>query len=151
MSWVRAYSRQVQAAVSTNASAFGYSLVMTATFGALSRENGGPNTVELFVFLVGAALSFSAIEVVATGGFRRKLQEESPDLVLAGSSVNLFSLVLSLAAVYLVDWLFPSPFDWLLGPFAATLAYVLAVALQMTLVLKLQKSRKHEDSRANSG
>ena len=52
-----------------NATAFGYSVTITASFGAVEIGLGSPRFGDLIVFGLGAVVAFGGLEGVATGGF----------------------------------------------------------------------------------
>ena len=53
-----------------NASAYDYSVTMTATFGILSLVTGTTTVLEIFAFAGGAVLAHALVDGVASGGFR---------------------------------------------------------------------------------
>ena len=52
-----------------NATAFGYSVTITASFGAVELGRGAPRFGDLIVFGLGAVVAFGGLEGVATVGF----------------------------------------------------------------------------------
>ena len=128
------YVRGLRSAARNNASAYGYSVTITATFGILSLVTGTTTVLEIFAFAGGAVLAYALVDAVASGGFRHGPRDEEPSEVTAlGSSVSFVSvgaaLLVTLVAAQLVgDW--PA---WPLGAFSATVIYLLLLALEIGL------------------
>ena len=80
-----------------NATAFGYSVTITASFGAVELGRGTPRFGDLVVFGLGAVVAFGGLEGLATGGFRSPLQKGSNDVVLLGTALAFISIVLAIA------------------------------------------------------
>lgn len=80
-----------------NATAFGYSVTITASFGAVELGRGSPRFGDLIVFGLGAVVAFGGLEGVATGGFRSPLEKGSDDVILLGFALAFVSIVLAIA------------------------------------------------------
>ena len=81
-----------------NATAFGYSVTIMASFGAVELGRGAPRFGDLIVFGLGAVVAFGGLEGVATGGFRSPLEKGSDDVILLGTALAFVSIVLAIAA-----------------------------------------------------
>ena len=57
-----------------NATAFGYSVTITATFGAVSVQRGQPSFGDLILFGMGAVVAFGGLEGLLNHGFREPLE-----------------------------------------------------------------------------
>ncbi len=127
------YARGMLEAVRGNSTAYGYSVVITSTFGVLTALHGAPEVRDVFIFLAGAAGGFTLVEAVASGGFRHVERAEPAEVVLLGTAFNIVSMASGLGAAtvtgYLVD---PWP-AWLLAPFAGTSVYLVVVGLEMAI------------------
>src|SRR2546422_464944 len=80
-----------------NATAFGYSVTITASFGAVELGRGTPRFGDLIVFGLGAVVAFGGLEGLASDGFRSPLQKGSNDVVLLGTALAFISIVLAIA------------------------------------------------------
>src|SRR5947209_8749413 len=80
-----------------NATAFGYSVTITASFGAVELGRGNPRFGDLIVFGLGAVVAFGGLEGLASGGFRSPLQKGSNDVVLLGTALAFIPIVLATA------------------------------------------------------
>ncbi|MDQ3849192.1 MAG: hypothetical protein M3296_01055 [Actinomycetota bacterium] len=120
------------------AAAYGYTLTIATSLAVLSSARGTPGVGELFLFVAGGLLAFAVLEglVVAmhgTGG-------APPQQALAFAGVlNFLSVGAGLGAATGLAHAVHSWLAWLLAPLAATLLYMLTVALQVTTVRQLQR------------
>ena len=138
------YLRGLNAAVRNNASAYGYSVTITATFGILSAIGGSPRVAEIFAFAGGAVFAFALVEAVISRGFRRGAEDEPTRAKMLGSSISVFSvgsaLLCGLAAGLLTDGFA----IWPLGSFLATGVYLFAFALELSVAERLQSKRQRK-------
>ncbi len=79
-----------------NATAFGYSVTITASFGAVELGRGTPRFGDLTVFGLGAVVAFGGLEGLASGGFRSPLQKGLNEVVLLGTALAFISIVLAI-------------------------------------------------------
>jgi hypothetical protein len=121
--WGR-YRRGVQTSVLDNASAFGFSITITGTLGTLSTFRGQPTFGEILAFVVGAAVAFSLVQALASGGFRHRLEPHSSDVVLKGTALNFLSVAIALAGAAVVSYFIPGYTAWPAAAFLASLLYV---------------------------
>lgn len=127
------FMRGLHASAHNNASAYGYSVAITASFGILASVTGTPSVPEIFAFAVGAVASVALVEGVASGGFRHSLEEESSRVRALGSSLSVFSVCLSLLGALIASWLVSGWPAWLLGAFLTSLTYLLTFAIEVGL------------------
>jgi hypothetical protein len=126
------YARGLRSAARNNASAYGYSVTITATFGIL--VTGTTTVLEIFAFAGGAVLAYALVDAVASGGFRHGPRDEEPSEVTAlGSSVSFVSVGAALAVALVAAQLVGGWAAWPLGAFSATVAYLLLLALEIGL------------------
>jgi hypothetical protein len=120
------YVRGLRSAARNNASAYGYSVTITATFGILSVIAGTTTVLEIFAFAGGAVLAYALVDGVASGGFSHGPRDEEPSEVTAlGSSVRFVSVGAALAIALVEAQLVGGWAAWPLGAFSATVAYLL--------------------------
>lgn len=136
--------RGVRTAVRNNVSAYGYSVMITAAFGVLSASLGSPSVGKVFLYAGGAVTGVTAIEAVASRGFRVRMRGEPSDVVALGSSFSFASVGLSVGAAALAAALVPTWAGWLLGSFVASAFYVVASGAEMALAHAAQKRREAE-------
>ena len=119
--------------VSASAAPYGYTLTIWGSGAVLIRSHGTPSVGEVFVFVAGALVAFDLLGLVSGGALvRRESLARRRDRVFA-AALDWSAVGAALGAVALLaeirGWV-----PWLVGPLVATLAYILAAALQLALV-----------------
>jgi len=128
------YVRGLRSAARNNASAYGYSVTITATFGILSVVTAVTTVLEIFAFAGGAVLAYALVDGVASGGFRHGPRDEEPSEVTAlGSSISFVSVGTALLVALVEAQLLGGWATWPLGAFSATVTYLLLLALEIGL------------------
>lgn len=125
--------RAVRTAVHNNASAYGYSIMVTATFGVLQVNAGPPSVARAFLYLGGAALAFAVVEGLTSNLFRQSAREEPPEVVVLGGAMGVASVSGGVGAATLVSLFARSWIGWAAAPFAATVVYVSVVSAELML------------------
>ena len=134
------YVRGLRSAAHNNASAYGYSVTITATFGILSVVAAPTTVLEIFAFAGGAVAAYALVDGVASGGFRHGPRDEEPSEVTAlGSSVSFVSVGAALAIALVEAQLVGGWVAWPLGAFSATVAYLLLLALEIGLAERAKR------------
>lgn len=141
----RSYLRGLHAAALGNAPAYGYSVMITSTFGVLSAVEGTPTVARIFAFAAGAIAGFAVIEAVASGGFRHGLTDEPSRVKAIGSSVSILSVGGTLGLAFAISLLFEGFAAWTLAFFVATISYLCLFALELGLV-ELIRRKRNDDS-----
>jgi len=127
-----------------NALAYGYSLTTTGSFGMLAALGHRPSVSDVFLFGVGAALTFTLATVGVTRGFRVG-QEEEPRVVQAlGASFGLVSVCGGIGLAALVGWAAGGWIPWLAAPFAASAVYLLLSAVEFVVARGVADSAELE-------
>ncbi len=137
--------RGVRRAVRSDANAFAYSILITATFGAANLEAGPVSVLRLFAFVFGGTLGFTAWEAVASRGFQIRIREESSDVVLVGTALAPVSVGLGLLAAVGVLAVVDGGWAWFLSPLAATVSYVLFAGLQLVVARRYEQRHPPEE------
>jgi hypothetical protein len=128
------YVRGLRSAARNNASAYGYSVTITATFGILSVVTAVTTVLEIFTFACGAVAAYALIDGVASGGFRHGPRDEEPSEVTAlGSSISFASVGVALLVALVEAQLVGGWVAWPLAAFSATVAYLLLLAVEIGL------------------
>lgn len=135
------YARGLRASARNNASAYGYSVTISASGVILSSLWGTPNVVAVFAFAGGAIAAFAFVEAIVTHGFRHKVEDEPSQVKALGSSISIFSVGLALVVALVVGRLLPGHFAWPLGSFLATVAYLLVFGLELRMAEWLEAKR----------
>ena len=127
------YLRGLGISTRSNSLAYGYSVAITASFGAVYRLAGSPDVGELFVFVAGAGVAFALVNAAITRGFRRRMPDEPAVVIALGTSFSIVSISAALGTACLIAWALDGYLAWGLGAFAATLVYLLAVGAEMAV------------------
>ncbi len=133
-----AFSRGLQASVRNNYTAYGYSVMITASFGVLAIEETA-RTAFIFVFLAGAIAAFVAIELIVSRGFERAPRGEPIEVEALGAAFSLGSVATAVGGAALATVILSGWAAWLLGGFAASGIYVLMSGLEIAVAEKLRE------------
>lgn len=134
--------RAVRTAVHNNASAYGYSIMVTSTFGVLQVNAGPPSLPRAFLYLAGAALAFAIIEGLTSNLFRQSDREERPEVVVLGGAMGVASVSVGVGAATVISLFARSWVGWVTAPFAATAVYVSVVSAELMLAEYLGERTK---------
>jgi ABC-type branched-subunit amino acid transport system permease subunit len=114
-----------------NATAYGFSIMITASYGALTRLQGSPSLLEIMVFALGAVTSVVLVEAAVTRGFVSRAGQAPPEVRLLGTAFNWLSVGASVGACIGVGAIATGYVAWAVASFAAAGVYVLAESLEM--------------------
>jgi hypothetical protein len=135
------YAHGLRVSTHNNATAYGYSITITAAFGILSTIRGTPGILEIFAFAAGAVVAFALVGAIASSGFRHRLEDEPSDIKTLGGSLAFLSVGLGLVGPLAAGQLSVALGGWLLGAFLATVVYLGLVPLEMILAELLEERR----------
>ena len=141
---VRDYLRGLRSSVLNNSAAYGYSVTITATFAVLNVSLGSASVFDVFAFAFGAIAAFSLIDVVATGGFRKRLRGDPPEVVVLGSAIGFLSAGTGVGSAALLADLVGTDVAWALGSLAATALYVIVLAGELMLAARIDPAKARE-------
>ncbi len=125
--------RGLKSTVGRESTTFGFSILVTVTFGLLQATEGSPDVARIFWFAVGAAMSFTLLEGLLSRGFRRSMPQHRTRVQAVGTSLNVVSVVGGLAAAWLVGSAMSHPAAWAVGPFLAGIVYLLLESFETAL------------------
>lgn len=138
--------RGVRRAVRTDASAYGYSILITTVFGLVNLRDGPPTVGRLFVYAVGATLGFALWEAAVSRGFRIRIREEESDVVLVGTAMAPVSVGASLAAALGVAQVLSGLWAWSVIPLTATIVYVALTGAQLAAARVYEEQHPPDES-----
>jgi hypothetical protein len=133
------YLRGLHASVRNNASAYGFSVTITASFGLLTAVLGAPTVPEIFAFGGGAVAAFALVEFIVSGGYKHELTDEPSGVKDVGSSVSILSVGAAMVCAYAAGRLLEGVVAWPAGSFAATSVYLFLFGVELSLIAYLQQ------------
>lgn len=136
----RLYERGLLATIRQNVSAYGYSVMITASAASLVHYTGTPAPWELFLFAAGAVAGFTLVEGSVSRGFRIRLRPEPSDVVALGSAFSFASVGLGLGSAVVVGIVVDSWLAWPTAAFVATIVYVLTSGVEISLAERARRS-----------
>lgn len=130
----RQYLLGLRTAVSGNAQSFGFSIMITVTFGVVSAAYGQPSLPELFGFALTAVAAFSVLNVLVALLLRGEEDDEPPSKVLlVATATDFLAVGAGVGAAVGIRFLIADTAAWLLAPFCATAVYVLVQSVELTV------------------
>lgn len=132
----------VRTALRNNVSAYGFSVMITASFGVLTASLGSPTVGDVFLFAGGGVTGVTVIEGVSSRGFREKMRGDPSDVVALGAAIGYFSVGVAIGAAALVALVLTGGIGWAVGAMAASAIYVLISGAEMALARILQEDRE---------
>lgn len=124
-----------------NATAFGYSVTITASFGAVQLEHGQPGYVDLLLYGMGAVVAFTALEALVSRGFRVPLMGGSDQVITLGTALAFVSVALAITAALGLAAVLPGGVAWLGCALGASLVFILTESLEFILAGWVQERR----------
>ena len=139
-------ARAMRSTVGRESTTFGFSVLVTVTFGLLQTTQGVPDTTRTVLYAVGAVLSFTVLEGVLSHGFRRPMPQHHTRILALGTSLNLVSVLAGLGGAYLLSRWFVHVLVWPLAPFVAGVVYLLVESLEAAFAEKLLTEHGDRDA-----
>jgi hypothetical protein len=137
---VHAYLAGLAISITGNVPAYGYSIVVTASFAAVAAEHHAPSAFRAFLFLLGATVGFSVLGALGALAFEEEeIGAEGPVTLLVGGAMSIFSTSGGFGVALLVAYLVGGWAVWLVAPLGATVAYVLLLAGEMGIADALRR------------
>ena len=140
----------IRTALRNNVSAYGFSVMITASFGVLTASLGSPSVGDVFLFAAGGVTGVTVIEGISSRGFREKMRGDPSDIVALGSAIGSFSVGVAIGAAALVALALTGGVGWAVGAMAASAIYVLISGAEMALARILQEDRERADEREDT-
>lgn len=131
--WTSAALRSMRSTVGRESTTFGFSILVTVTFGIVQSTHGSPQPGQIFVYAAGAVASFTLLEGVLSRGFRRPMPQHATQTLTLGTSLNMVSVLVALAAGWGFAAVTSGLVAWGGAPLVAGLAYLLLESLEETV------------------
>lgn len=143
---MRDYLSAVRTTLSNNGAAYGYSLLITASFGLLQTQVGSPTVGQIFLFGVGAVVAFTLLEAASTDLFRDRVRQDPPEVQAFGAAIGFASIFCAMGAVVAVGTLLHKGVAWAVGSFAATSVFLLLAGLETALARQAEERMADDQS-----
>ena len=135
---LQAFGWGVRTALRDNATAYGFSISITAAYGLATAFRGTAGPVGTVLFAFGAAGAFVLVSVCFLGRFRRKPYSEDDQVLTLASGIDFLSVTFSVSAAYGLAQL-PDPWAWPLVGLGTVVTYLLVGGLDVVLARLLAK------------
>lgn len=133
--------RGLQEALHGNVTAFGYSVTITASYGAVQNQQGNPALFDLLLYGIGAVAAFSVLEGILSRGFRQPLPRGSDEVRTLGTALAFLSIAMAIATASAIASLLGGGVAWFASAVGASLVFVLAEGLEFAVAAWLQQRR----------
>ncbi len=133
--------RGFSSSVRGNSTAFGFSIMITASFGVLDSLQPTKSLGDVLFFGIAAALSVGLLEGIVTRGFRLRVTKVPSEVALLGTALNFASVAAGVGTAIAVGEAIDAPVAWPVAGFAAPLVYIVAEAAEIMVAERLQQLR----------
>ena len=127
------YRTHLKTVVATSAAPYGYTLTIWTSGAVATHARGIPTAWDALLLLVGAVLGFAIVAALAYGHPRELLASREHGSVRLWGGFHLVSVGLAIGAAALVTTVVKDPVVWMIVGLAATVVYLVVIALQFTL------------------
>ncbi|HET7327747.1 MAG TPA: hypothetical protein VFJ14_10745 [Nocardioidaceae bacterium] len=136
---VDTFTDGVRSSLRDNATAYGYSVSITAAFALVSNTHGKAGfALHVLMFAAGAAVAFFVVELVASRMFARVAGGELERVVLIGGAVDVLSILAAVgSAVGLAR--IPGVAAWSLTAAGVTTVFLLVGGLDVLIARRLDR------------
>lgn len=130
----RRYLQGLSIAASGNAQAFGYSILITVSYGIAANANPSPSIGDQLGFAMSAVLAFSLLNILVVY-FAGKEPTGVGDkrILLVATATDFVAVGAGLAAAFGIAEILVGLAAWIVIPFVAGLSYMLVQAIEMAL------------------
>lgn len=129
----QAYGSAVRTALRNNATAYGFSIAITAAFSLATTAAGGrADVIPTFLFAVGAVFAFIVVGAGLSRYSHSGGREDSGEVVLVSGAVDLLSVLAAIGSAALLA-LVPGLVLWPLVGFGATTMFLLVNGLDVLI------------------
>lgn len=126
------FGRGVRTALHNNATAYGFSISITAAYGLVTGSRGTASALETISFAFGAALAFLLVGLVFVARFPHGRLPESGQVATLTGGIDVLSIVAAVLTAYGLSRL--SGFSaWPVTAFGTVLAYLVIGGLDVLL------------------
>ncbi len=150
--WPRLLLHGLNASVKGNAKAFGYSITITATFGAVSAVERSPTLVDVVAFALAAVAAFSVLDLLDAYVVRSADRtSETVQGQLLGTATDLLAVGAAIGVAIGVGRLVHGHPAWWAAPFVATVVYVLVQSVELAVGREAEGDGEGDDEDDRGG
>ncbi|MFC8367690.1 hypothetical protein ACFUIT_06775 [Streptomyces sp. NPDC057239] len=142
---LRHVAHGIRASLRNNGQAYGYSVSITIALGLLNVEAKVSGSASYIYFALGAAVAFSVLELLATTGFRKALEEEPSTVTAMGVSLSLVSVGVSALLAWATASLVGGVAAWPVTSFVVSVVYLLLAGTEFALAERARRSPSPDD------
>lgn len=124
-----------------NSTAFGFSIVITISYGALQNLHGAPTLLELLLYGAAAVVALGVMEGIITQGFRVGIEPLPVEVAMLGTAQNVVSVVAAVGAVIGLGELVGGTVVWLLAGAVCATVFVALESAELLLAVVVQRAR----------
>jgi hypothetical protein len=124
-----------------NATAFGFSITITGSFGVVQTVVGSPTVVQVLLFAVAAALVVGALEGMVTRGFRDRVGTVPPEVAMLGTAQNFISVLLGIGTAAGIAAIIDGGGAWPAACALSILVFLLAESAETLVAEVIQRRR----------
>ncbi len=139
--------RAARSTIRGESTAFGFSIMITATFAAVQRKHGSPGAGDLMAFALLAVAAFTVLEGFASRGFREPLPTHGSIVATFGTALNFLSVGLAVLAALWSSDLIATDAAWFVCPVVAVTVYLAAETVEIIVAEAVQRARGDEDAK----
>ena len=132
------YGRGVRTALRNNATAYGFSISITAAYGLVSGAHKQITALSTISFAIGAVLGFLLVGGLFVGFFRRGSLDEGGQVLTIGGAVDIIAVTAAVAVAFGLSRV-PGFFGWPLTGLGAVSAYLVTGGLDVVIARWLAK------------
>src|SRR3954447_4862964 len=133
--------RAARSTIGGESTAFGFSIMITATFGAVQVGHGSPTYGQLLLYALCSSVAFALLEGFASRGYRESLPQYKSYVQTPGTAMNVLSVTGAVAVAIGLAAAISSDIAWEICPTAAVLVYLAAETVEQMVAERLQAAR----------
>ena len=138
----RRFLRGVAVSTAGNSQAFGYSITITATYGAVSAVHGSPSPGQLIAFALLGVTAFSLLNLTVVRVLPHDQNDsEARRVLLIATATDVLAVGAAIGTAIGIAAALSAWPAWLLAPFAASLIYVFVQAIELAVGRAQDKER----------
>lgn len=139
--------RALRSTTGRESTTFGFSILVTVTFALVQTIEGAASVPDVFLYAAGAVMSFTLLTGLLSGGFRKPMPQHRTETLALGTSLNILSVLVGLAAALPVLHVTSGGSAWALAPFVATTVYLLLESIETAFAERflLRRGDEHAD------